>query len=347
MVLHLSPAQRGGTRRAVIVAITYRGQNVQLNGPPNDAKLVYEYLTTSCEFDPKFIVICTDTDMDLPGAGCLPATKEYIMLALKLLTQSAESGDSLWLSYSGHGGKKWDVSGDEEDGFDNTILPSDFKKSGHIVDDDLHTMLHDIPQGARLTALFDCCLSATVLDLPYQYRYSGNDIHVKDCSTNLPTSKLKVVRALASGTVTGLVHGVTEGRKKKGFRGALFGGMKGAIKGMEPDYENLLGATKYLLTSKGQITEPLNKKQITAEVFCFTGSKDYLPSRKMFSEENGLICGRVTASFLAAMQASNSSPSPSYKDILQFLKKDFHSVTFMSPQLSSSHLFSLDNTFAL
>ena len=41
--------------------------------------------------------------------------------------------------YSGHGGSVQDVSGDEDDGFDETIYPVDFEnyegESGQIIDD--------------------------------------------------------------------------------------------------------------------------------------------------------------------------------------------------------------------
>lgn len=40
----------------------------------------------------------------------------------------AVPGDSLFFMFSGHGGQKEDVSGDEEDGYDETILPSDWRK---------------------------------------------------------------------------------------------------------------------------------------------------------------------------------------------------------------------------
>ena len=37
----------------------------------------------------------------------------------------------------GHGGQIEDKSGDEDDGFDEILIPSDYKENGHIVDDEI------------------------------------------------------------------------------------------------------------------------------------------------------------------------------------------------------------------
>ena len=53
-------------------------------------------------------------------------------------------------------------------GYDECIYPADFKQAGEIIDDQLHDLLvRPLPPGCRLTAIFDSCHSATVMDLPY------------------------------------------------------------------------------------------------------------------------------------------------------------------------------------
>jgi hypothetical protein len=60
--------------------------------------------------------------------------------------------------------------GDEEDGFDETLLPNDYKRAGEIVDDELNrAMVRPLPQGAVLHALVDACHSGTALDLPFRW----------------------------------------------------------------------------------------------------------------------------------------------------------------------------------
>ena len=75
----------------------------------------------------------------------------------------------------GHGGRiRDDDYGEEEDGFDETLVPVDYASSGQIRDDDLYdNLVCAMPQGSTLVALMDCCHSATVLDLPYKYRADG------------------------------------------------------------------------------------------------------------------------------------------------------------------------------
>ena len=55
---------------------------------------------------------------------------------------------------SGHGGRVRDTSGDEDDGYDETLIPVDFKRAGQIVDDDIYKMLVTaMPAGVNVTVL--------------------------------------------------------------------------------------------------------------------------------------------------------------------------------------------------
>lgn len=51
---------------------------------------------------------------------------------------------------------------EDSDQLDETILPSDWRISGHIVDDEINDILvQRLPEGAKLTAIMDCCHSGT------------------------------------------------------------------------------------------------------------------------------------------------------------------------------------------
>jgi hypothetical protein len=71
------------------------------------------------------------------------------------------------LFYSGHGTQSVDLNSDEIDGLDECIVPSNYR-NGLIIDDWLNkNLVQKLHQNVKLTAIFDCCNSGTVLDLPY------------------------------------------------------------------------------------------------------------------------------------------------------------------------------------
>ena len=71
-----------------------------------------------------------------------------------------------------------------EDGMDETLIPVDYQKAGHIVDDEVHDVLvRGLPAGVRLTGIMDCCHSESILDLPYVYTVNG-DLQIMETSKN-------------------------------------------------------------------------------------------------------------------------------------------------------------------
>jgi len=116
------------------------------------------------------ILLLTD---DASDRRQLPTRKNMID-GMRWLVHGAKSHDALFFHYSGHGGQTKDLDGDEIDGYDEVIFPLDYTSAGQIVDDELHKiMVKSLPQGCRLTAVFDSCHSGTALDLPYAYHSNG------------------------------------------------------------------------------------------------------------------------------------------------------------------------------
>jgi hypothetical protein len=86
------------------------------------------------------------------------------------LLKDVQKGDVLFFHFSGHGGQVPDKSGMEADGYNETLVPLDYNRSGQISDDVLWgSLVYPLPEGVRLTALMDMCHSGTGLDLPYDY----------------------------------------------------------------------------------------------------------------------------------------------------------------------------------
>eukprot|EP00578_Thalassiosira_sp_NH16_P011561 CAMPEP_0181120302 /NCGR_PEP_ID=MMETSP1071-20121207/24082_1 /TAXON_ID=35127 /ORGANISM="Thalassiosira sp., Strain NH16" /LENGTH=464 /DNA_ID=CAMNT_0023204945 /DNA_START=132 /DNA_END=1529 /DNA_ORIENTATION=+ len=160
---------KNNTQRAVLIGINYTGQSGQLSGCHNDVHNVAKYLTQVQGFRKENVTILMDD-----GVHKNP-TKSAIMSAYKRLVKESKEGDVVFCHYSGHGGRLPDDNGDEEDGYDETLIPVDFNKNGQIRDDNLLKILvHPMPAGVTMTCLMDCCHSGTVLDLPYRFTADGD-----------------------------------------------------------------------------------------------------------------------------------------------------------------------------
>jgi hypothetical protein len=92
------------------------------------------------------------------------ATTKAILDGLAWLTAGASPGDSLVFHYSGHGSQAPDRNGDETtDGLDEILCPYDLDWEHPLTDDVLAAACADLPQGALLTVILDCCHSGTGL----------------------------------------------------------------------------------------------------------------------------------------------------------------------------------------
>ncbi|CAE7472350.1 pca1 [Symbiodinium pilosum] len=82
------------------------------------------------------------------------------------LVQDAKPGDSLLFHYSGHGGRMPRTDGRSE--WHETLCPVDMDSAGMLLDAELfETLVRPLPSGCRLTCILDSCHSGGVLDLPF------------------------------------------------------------------------------------------------------------------------------------------------------------------------------------
>ncbi|XP_052194002.1 metacaspase-1-like [Diospyros lotus] len=164
---HLSPLSVHGRKRAVLIGISYHGQQNSIKGSVNDVRMMSYFLVNRFRFPNESIFVLTEEERD---PYRMP-TKRNIQTALHWLIQSCQSGDSLVLFYSGHGTKVTDINRDEIDGFDEALCPVDFQTQGMILDDEINaTIVRPLPHGVRLHAIIDTCNSGTSLDLPFLCR---------------------------------------------------------------------------------------------------------------------------------------------------------------------------------
>ncbi|CAI0547964.1 unnamed protein product, partial [Linum tenue] len=150
------PPAAHGSKRAVICGISYRKTKHELKGCINDAKCMKYLLINRFKFPESSIVFLTEEETD---PYRIP-TKRNMRMALYWLVQGCKPGDSLLFHFSGHGSQQRNYNGDEVDGYDETLCPTDFETQGMIVDDEINATI----------AIVDACHSGTVLDLPFLCR---------------------------------------------------------------------------------------------------------------------------------------------------------------------------------
>lgn len=91
------------------------------------------------------------------------ATREAMVAAIERLVRDARAGDSLLMTYSGHGTWIPDRSGDEPDQRDECLCPWDIGQNRPLVDDELHDLFARRPHGCKLVFISDSCHSGSVV----------------------------------------------------------------------------------------------------------------------------------------------------------------------------------------
>ncbi|KAK0243771.1 peptidase C14, caspase domain-containing protein [Armillaria nabsnona] len=172
-------------RKALLIGISYTLEEYRLKPEDQvedaitDVGQMYDTLIGPLHFKNEDITVLTD------GSGTprhLWPTKANIERAISAFVGGTSSGDICFLFYAGHGHQIYNPSSQEKDKHDEHIVPcdavdpnGDFIEGKMIIDDLLKNILV-MPlaaQDARLTAVFDCCHSGTILDLSH---YRCNDI---------------------------------------------------------------------------------------------------------------------------------------------------------------------------
>lgn len=142
-------------RRALLIGINdYTSPKVpDLRGAVNDVEMMKRVLITRLGFPEENIKLLTDKQ----------ATRSAVLDAIDELVSTAKKDDVVYFHYSGHGSRARDANGDENDGFDETILPQDARMPGipDILDDEFEAMFARLKSEHALL-VFDSCHSGTI-----------------------------------------------------------------------------------------------------------------------------------------------------------------------------------------
>ncbi|GAA0723446.1 caspase family protein [Dactylosporangium roseum] len=93
------------------------------------------------------------------------ASGAAIRTGIRDLLGRASSGDSVVITYSGHGTWVPDRDGDESDHRDEALCPHDIAANGPLVDDELFTLFERAAPGVRTVLISDSCHSGTLTRL--------------------------------------------------------------------------------------------------------------------------------------------------------------------------------------
>jgi metacaspase-1 len=135
----------------------YDGWDGKLNACEKDATDM-EMIASSQGFDTK--VLLRDA-----------ATRENVLLEIKMAADTLTSGDIFYLSYSGHGGQIPDANNDEPDGQDETWCLFD----GQLIDDELKEYWTFFERGVRIFITSDSCHSGTIIKSANNHLVSYTD----------------------------------------------------------------------------------------------------------------------------------------------------------------------------
>ncbi len=94
------------------------------------------------------------------------ATKAGMVAAMQQLIGQAQAGDSVIITYSGHGTWVPDTSGDEPDSRDEALCPYDIGSGNALLDDEIHQLFTQRAAGVKIVLISDSCHSGSVIRWP-------------------------------------------------------------------------------------------------------------------------------------------------------------------------------------
>ncbi len=309
-------------RRALPIGIEY-ARNMKLSGPARDVKRLASLLRKKYGFNDDEILVLTDvSETGIDGIEHRPATKQGILVAVNRLVSNTQPNSKLLLFFSGHGAQTYAMPSQDKsvelNGLDECIVPSDYRESGNILDDELHvTVVEALDKTAHLTAIFDCSHSGSILDLPFVYDFKKEEFRLSQATEG----KGKIATD-AKQLMSTLV--------KTGKRKDLIGAAK-SVGGQ------LLrqGTRRLYQTESGELD--------CGQVVLISACKDNETTihSQLGKRENRSLCGAVTDSLVKLILESTDQ---SFASVLRTIREDVQDRN-QKPQLSCSTKFDISTKF--
>ena len=212
-------AADAGVRRALLIGINRYSAVPGLQGSVNDVESMREILISRYGFEPRNITMLTDE----------AATRAAMMAALEKLVDDTGPADTVYLHYSGHGSQVEDLSGDEVDHLDETLVPQDGRSGTvrDIVDDELAAILARLKAKSAIIVLDSCHSGTATRALDIRARSVPQDSRIdlyKEATRTraiVPTMSSRFVVLSATAKSEEALDGPIEGRYQGFFTHAL------------------------------------------------------------------------------------------------------------------------------
>lgn len=168
--------------KALLIGLNYSNvaNEHALTGCVNDVHNMKAFLDEMMKDTNYSIKVITDEDPD--NMDRVSWSGIVIELFELCVSSWRDDLDRVIFHYSGHGRQMAELSSGgyntlyktrEEDGLDEGIVPVDYGKYGIIRDDMLNSIFTRFNPKTRILCIFDCCHSGSILDLKYQWGFSG------------------------------------------------------------------------------------------------------------------------------------------------------------------------------
>lgn len=259
------------TRRAVLIGIDVyqpksgkisqlpshasrgRGTWQNLSGAVNDMKAMRDILIARFGFKPNHVRILENNS----------ATRKNILSVFQdHLIRNASPGDICLFFYAGHGSQVSNSSTREEDGLDESLVPSDsYRGARDIRDKELWKLYNAVQEkGAHLTVIVDSCHSGSIsrgLKISLKYRYLAPDLRDVSDPTRFkqtPAEKGALIISAAQDFEQAAEF-IDENRHNHGlFTWALLKTLRNVS--VDEPADRILLRVKALMRAQGKIQEP-------------------------------------------------------------------------------------------
>lgn len=157
----------GGNKKALVIGINYPTSKNALQGCGPDAKHFRDLLSNNGF---STTLLC-DSQKDFPGMDLTPPTRDNIINSLKNMVAQSGAGDTIVVTYSGHGTQIPAAPGSGElDGETECLVPSDALSNPYkmrdllIKDYELKEIIQSLAPGASFVGIMDGCHTGSIFN---------------------------------------------------------------------------------------------------------------------------------------------------------------------------------------